>query len=221
MKNLVLITSVIKTSKNPLRNNTIRSVYPEEERFEQTKKTIQSVKEYIPNSKILFIECSELTSEQEDYFKNNVDYYINYTNDKYVLSCTTSYSKSKGEGTMTIKAIEYIFENGIEFENLFKLSGRYYLADDFDYAKFDNDKIVIKRRINKYVNDVVTILYKLPKSFINDYHKYLLSCKDAFDNDSDFEWLFKEFIKNFNNKIFLETLGVNGLRSINGNLYKY
>ena len=43
MNNLVLITSVICTTNNPLSYTNNRSVYSHEERFEQTKKTIESI----------------------------------------------------------------------------------------------------------------------------------------------------------------------------------
>ena len=43
MSNLVLITSVINTPKKPLSYSKIRSVFTREERFEQTKKTIESI----------------------------------------------------------------------------------------------------------------------------------------------------------------------------------
>ena len=50
MNNLVLITSVICTTNNPLSYINTRSIYSHEERFEQTKKTIQTIREKIPNS---------------------------------------------------------------------------------------------------------------------------------------------------------------------------
>ena len=48
MNNLILITSVICTTNKPLSYTNNRSVYSHEERFEQTKKTIETVKEKIP-----------------------------------------------------------------------------------------------------------------------------------------------------------------------------
>ena len=53
MNNLVLITSVIKTPNKPLSYINTRSIYTHEERFEQTKKTIQSIREKIPNVRYL------------------------------------------------------------------------------------------------------------------------------------------------------------------------
>jgi hypothetical protein len=57
MNNLVLITSVVKTPDKPLSYINSRSIYTHEERFEQTKKTIQSIRQKIPNVKI-FLELT-------------------------------------------------------------------------------------------------------------------------------------------------------------------
>ena len=47
MKNIVLITSVIDTPKKPLSYCETRSVFNRKERFEQTKQTIESVKQIL------------------------------------------------------------------------------------------------------------------------------------------------------------------------------
>ena len=49
--NLVLITSVVCTPNIPLSYINTRSCYTHDERFEQTKKTIKTIKEKIPNIK--------------------------------------------------------------------------------------------------------------------------------------------------------------------------
>ena len=84
MNNLVLITSVICTPNTPLSYISVRSVYSHEERFEQTKRTIESVKQKIPNLKILIVECSNLSFDQEDYLKKNSDYFLNLYNDEKI-----------------------------------------------------------------------------------------------------------------------------------------
>ena len=58
--NLVLITSVVCTPNIPLSYINTRSCYTHDERFEQTKKTIKTIKEKIPNLKIFIVECSDL-----------------------------------------------------------------------------------------------------------------------------------------------------------------
>ena len=137
MNNLVLITSIIKTPDTPLSYISTRSIFTHDERFEQTKKTIQTIREKIPNSKILIVECSELDNEQDEYFKNNCDFFLNLYENQLLRNNIYSASKSLGEGTMTYYALKYIFESNILFDNLIEISGRYWLSDKFFYTNFD------------------------------------------------------------------------------------
>jgi hypothetical protein len=77
IKNITLITSIIDTPNTPLSYTNTRSVFSKEERFEQTKKTILSIRNKIPNNKIFLVECSKLTLEENNYFLSNVDYFLN------------------------------------------------------------------------------------------------------------------------------------------------
>jgi len=74
MNNLILITSVINTPNTPLSYTNTRSVFSRQDRFEQTKKTIKSVREKLSNSKIIIVECSDFNEEENNYFKENCDY---------------------------------------------------------------------------------------------------------------------------------------------------
>ena len=53
MINLILITSVICITNKPLSYTKTRSVFTHEERFEQTLKTIQTIRDKIPIQKYL------------------------------------------------------------------------------------------------------------------------------------------------------------------------
>ena len=74
MANIVLITSVINTPNRPLSYTKIRSVFSRNERFEQTKETVYSIQKYLPDSKIIMVECSNLTEEENDFLTNIVSY---------------------------------------------------------------------------------------------------------------------------------------------------
>ena len=111
MNNLVLITSVICIENKPLSYTNVRSVYSHEERFNQTQKTIQTIREKIPNSKILIVECSNLNEDITRYLVKNSDYFLNLYNNEQIRNSTTGLSKALGEGTMTICAINYIKHN--------------------------------------------------------------------------------------------------------------
>ena len=73
------ISSIIDTPNIPFNYSHIRSVFTRDERFEQTKNTINSIRKYCPDAKIFIIECSnyETNKSQLDYLKENSDYFIN------------------------------------------------------------------------------------------------------------------------------------------------
>ena len=163
MTTIVFITSIIKPPTTPLSYG-IRSIYTNKERFEQTKLTIKSIKEKIPDAMIFITECSDLNEEELNYFLQNSLYFVNLYNHIKLRNNIHSKSKSLCEGTMTICALQYLIKQNIKFDNLIKISGRYYLSENFDYNKFTNDKIVIKY-IENNKNNVLTVSAK--HKFIN------------------------------------------------------
>ena len=168
--NLILITSIINICNKPLSYSNTRSFCNIIQREEDTIKSIDSVRRYIPNSKILLVECSELTESQEQRLISKVDNYLNFFHDKEILKKIDSPNKALGESTLTIKAIEYILNNKIEYTNFFKLSGRYWLNNNFKYLDFNNDKIVVSYINN--INIIYTVFYKLPIDSENIFLKY-------------------------------------------------
>ncbi len=218
MNNIVLITSVINICSKPLSYTNTRSVYNSNERFEQTKLTIESVKKYIPCSKILFVECSNISSDIELYLKNNTDYYINMANDDDILAKTQSISKSMGEGILTINGIKFLLDNNIQFNNLIKISGRYYLNETFNYMLWDNDKIV-KKQIDIATN-VITAFYKLPYKYVIGWYNYLLNSSDSFTNCKGYENIFGEYISELNcDVINISNIGCQGNIAVCGSLH--
>lgn len=220
MTNLVLITSVINTPNNPLSYSNIRSIYTPQERFNQTKNTINSIKTKIPNYKILIIECSKLDLEHEDYLKNNSDYYINVYDNEIIRNQIYHYSKSLGEGTMTIEAIKYINYNNIIYKNLYKVSGRYMLTDQFCYSKFNNDMIVMKK-INDSNENIFTGLYKLPSRYVNKFLIYLEQKKDIMYQCIGYEVLFSMFLHTISNndKVYVNPIGLEGYVTVDGSYF--
>lgn len=217
MKNLVLITSVINTCDKPLSYINTRSIYSTEERFEQTKRTIQSVKEKVPNCKILLVECSQLTDTISNYLKENCDFFVNYYDNLLIRQNTEGISKSLGEGTMTIHAIEYINNNCIEYDNLIKISGRYWLSENFNYEKFNNN-IVIKYIDNNLYN-CFTALYQLPKTNVDMLRIFLINNITSMEQCIGYEVLFANFINCFDNKIILNPIGLSGFVSVSNDAY--
>jgi hypothetical protein len=215
MNNLVLITSIIKTPNKPLSYINTRSIYTHQERFEQTKKTIQTIREKIPNVKILIVECSHLDNEQNEYLKNNCDYFLNLINQPDKVENIYSISKALGEGTMTIEAINYIKENNIEYDNLFKITGRYWLSSNFNYKNFENNNIIV-HYIQNNINNTCTSLYKINKINVIDFQNFLIQNKNLMYNCIGYEVLFAMFLKQpkSNKIIHFNKIGVNGYISV-------
>jgi hypothetical protein len=218
MENLVLITSIVKTPNTPL-SYAVRSIYTHDQRFEQTKLTIQSIKEKIPNSKIFIVECSDLDEEQNNYFLQNSNYFLNLYNYENLRANMQSDSKSLCEGTMTSCALEYLLQNDIKFDNLIKISGRYYLSENFDYTKFNNNDIIIKY-INNDINNVFTALYKIPRTCIESFNLFLQNNINRLISYIGYEVLFAEFIKLQEiNKINIDPIGLKGNVSVSSDFY--
>ena len=215
MNNLVLITSVICIENKPLSYTNTRSVYSHEQRFEQTKKTIQTIREKIPNSKILLVECSNLNEEMTNFLLQNSDYFLNLYKDEKIRHNTTGLSKALGEGTMTMCAINYIKHNNIEYDNLFKITGRYWLSEKFNYNYFNNSDIQI-HYINGDRNNTNTSLYKLHKTNVEEFMIFLNRNIHLMFQCIGYEVLFSIFLKETkpNKIIHLNKIGVNGYISV-------
>jgi len=215
MQNIILITSIIQTPNKPLSYIDIRSVYSHEERYEQTKKTIQTVKEKIPNSKILIVECSRLTEEQDLYFKEHTDYFLNLIDDQDKVNRIYSISKAWGEGTMTIAAFDFLKKNNVQYDSLFKISGRYWLTDFFNYNNFVNKDIII-HNIENNIHITFTCLYKLDVSNVDQFHDFLLNNQNRMENCEGYEILFSLFLHlpKDNKVVHLDRIGIKGYLSV-------
>jgi hypothetical protein len=191
--NLVLVTSIIRPPNYPLSYG-VRSIYTSEQRFEQTKFTIKTIQEKIPNSTIFIIECSDLNEDELSYFSNNSNIFLNLYNNIDLRKLMHSSSKSLCEGSMTICALQFLIENNIKCDNLIKISGRYYLSENFNYNNFNNNKVVIKY-IDGNRNNVFTALYKIPYLYISKLKNFLEKNIFKMKNFIGYEVLFSDFIK--------------------------
>jgi hypothetical protein len=219
MNNITVITSIIDTCKNPLSYSNVRSYWTKEERYQDTKKTIESIRKFIPNNKILLIECSLLNEEERNYFLENTDYFLNLydLNNQEILNKINSASKSMGEGTMTIHALEYLFNNNVVFDNIFKISGRYWLNNKFNYHLFDNAENNIIQTTD--ISNMFTFLYKLNYNTSKLFLIYLKNSQRDFENCIGYEIIFSKFINNFaTNYRFIDLpIGINGYFAVSRN----
>ena len=220
MTNLVLITSVVNTPNNPLSYSNIRSFFTREERFEQTKITIQSIRKKIPNHKIMIVECTDFTNEEKSYFEKECDYVLNLWHEKELHPKIFGLSKSLGEGTMTIQALKYIIKNKYEYDNLFKICGRYWLNDKFNYNEFDNSYIIFKK-INGSINNIFTSFYKIPINNVKSLLDFLITSENYMKINIGYEILFGYYLKqiHYNNVEFIDNIGYEGKVTICGTKY--
>ena len=197
MSNLVLITSVINTPNKPLSYSKVRSVFTREERYEQTKKTIQSIKEKIPDCKLMIVECTDFTEEEKDYFEKECDHVLNLWERKELHPKIFGIGKALGEGTMTIKALEYIIENKFNYDNLFKICGRYWLNNDFDYNIYNNNNLVFKK-IAGNINNIFTSFYKISYDNTKILLNFLIQTEINMKRLIGYEVLFSHYLKYIN-----------------------
>jgi hypothetical protein len=211
MKSLVIITSVINVSNNPLSYTNNRSVYSAEERFVQTLKTINSLS-CIKDKHILFIETSNLEADKENVIKNIVDSYLNLNNIKEIKEIIDGPIKGKAEAIQIIEGLKQININ--EFDCIIKISGRYWINDDFSYDLYSKEINIFRE--DQAAKCVSTVLYKVKKDDFETYLRTLDFCKE-----SD-EMLESDFFKFFQGKYFTPNkIGVSGNVSVNGKYIEF
>ena len=176
--NLVIIPSIIKCINKHLSYTNTRSVYTPYERYEQLLITISSIKEKIPNCYIVVLECSKDIEDYEKVLISTVNEYINYYYiNQDVKDAVESLYKGFGESftiyTFLKNHFKTINETYNRYENIFKISGRYFLNAKFDYNKFNNDENNF-RYFPQY-NNVTTRLYKINKKYLNVYISNFIS----------------------------------------------
>jgi len=174
--NLVIIPSVIEDA--------IASPHlTAEERLHQTKITIESVKTKIPNSYIVIIEGGRITDDIINSFKE-------FGADEIFCASVSGLGKSAGEMKLICSYItsEHFIGLQDKCQSISKISGRYYLTDDFS---FDDDYIIYC--IDKSWSNqgaCSTRYWKTPGTYIPTLVSKLLFLKEHIDKFIDIEHAF-------------------------------
>jgi len=211
MKNLIIITSVINISDNPLSYTNIRSVFNYNERLEQTIKTINSLNK-IKNIDIVLVETSKIIKSDEELLKSKVNYYFNFNSDENIKNIVDSSFKGSGEAIQILRVLELIDIN--QYDNIIKISGRYWLNENFDENCFNNNLTMFKESDDN--QSLSTVIYKINK---RDYIPYIETLKHVISSNQMIERIFK---LKFNKKYepITKSFGVIGYVSVNGVLWE-
>jgi len=144
MKHCFIVTSAV---------NSRFGVYSPEDRLLQTVITIRSIKQKIPDAKIVLMEVTGVppTEQQVETLSSESDVFLDFTDEEDVKQLYTSTDNwdvvKNGIEIMCFgRALKLLKEDG-EFEGIdriHKMSGRYVLNDNFDPSLYDEPDVAGK-----------------------------------------------------------------------------
>jgi hypothetical protein len=149
--------------------NTKFGVFTAEERLQQTLDTIHSINGRAPGAKIFLIEMSAipLMEAQRAAFGPHVHKIVDFNDDQDVKDIFNSsenwdWVKNATEVMCFKQAVEILRDEG-HFENvdrIHKISGRYWLGDEFELTRYDThaDKIFVKQQMPSQFPHYVTLV---------------------------------------------------------------
>lgn len=143
--------------------NATRGIYSPQERFQQTLKTVESVKEKVPRSVVILFD----STLAEDIKIPGLDLTIRLS-DPTILDLNRQQLNSPAEALslyqtlITMKQHPSLLKILDSTKRLFKISGRYWLSSSFDISFYDNTdlfgKYVFKDKLPTWLNDDRKIL---------------------------------------------------------------
>ena len=148
-------------------NSNLQSVYTPEERFEQTLKTIESIKERIPGAIIVMADSSVpgVDDDTKKRLSEQVDYFLDFSKDNIVNGLKTIAHKDTSQNLTELvvlnKAFKIIKDNKWfdDCDRVFKMSARYWLDERFDIARYHESDalgkyVLTKRMLSQFSKDV-------------------------------------------------------------------
>jgi hypothetical protein len=139
MRDCIIVTSIVEISDKPFSFTSVRSVYTHQQRFEQTLETIESIRKHLPDTDIILAECSP-NSEYMKELEKRVDIFINtYPNDLI----QNGYHKGLCEAHLMLRVFDRV--DFSQYQNIFKMTGRYKLTDRFDRSLWMTDSAIACR----------------------------------------------------------------------------
>jgi len=140
LHNLVFIVSAIATNNEPLAYTPTRSYFTHAQRFEQSLATIESVRRYVPDAYIVFIEGTPIVEEMRAGLCAKVDYMHLAYLDEEVSACVNGQHKGMGEASSIGSYLQsaHFRELRPSLKSLGKISGRYTIQKGFNWDLKDN-----------------------------------------------------------------------------------
>jgi hypothetical protein len=207
-----IITSVIFPKQKELSYASTRSVYNPEERAAQTLKTIESIKEKVPEARIVLVE-SGLQEKLPLALSEQVDQYLYVGSNFFVRRACDSRFKSLGEAVMLLSAMGKMKYSANMF---FKISGRYFLDENFNIASWQHDLFRFFYIREEYVS---TRLYSFGKHMLSRWRYALIKGLPLLLLDYPIEHILPRFISK--KYIFpINTVGVMGADATSGKIVK-
>jgi hypothetical protein len=201
-----IITSVIYFDDKPLIGGQPRSHFSFLERAEQTLKTINSIRQKVPRAKIILVELG-LKKSLPLSLENKVDSYLYLGEKKIIRFACDGKNKSLGEAVALIIAKNKLPRTDFYF----KISGRYFLNDNFNLSDWESDD---KMLVKFYSYNFSTRLYGFSKNFLNIWFFCLLKSLPYLILGYSIEDVMYKFLKNRIKKI--DTIGLSGFVAPNG-----
>jgi len=182
--NLVIISCAIHTT-------TSSSCFSDDIRIEQMQNTMRSIMNKIPDAYTVILETGSATQEQ----KNKISRYSN----EYHTQNVTNLNKNTGEATMLYRYLQSDAFKAIvdKLETINKVSGRYFLNDNFNFNRFSLETIIVKHRLGEIGEHLFeTRYYRFPRShlpyFFEKLESIMTSPKKELEYD-DVEHLFYKY----------------------------
>lgn len=146
-------TFIVTSTINSIQKEGV-NVFSNQNRFYETLKTFDSIRQKVPKAKIISIDNSTipLTEHQIESIKLKVDYFLQIDHNIFTKFTNDIGSKGMGEAYIMHEALKIIENNDLLGKRIFKITGRYYLAKSFDISFYDNPELIGKfaHKINQW-----------------------------------------------------------------------
>jgi hypothetical protein len=185
--NVFIVTSALLTTSG---------VFTPQQRFDDTIKTLKSIREKDPTADIFLADISmaplgEIANELHEYCK-----IVSFNDHKTVKMFSESRYQSQSETVIMMEMLNFLLRNKLKYDRIFKISGRYVLDTGFDISYYADKQgqYIFKRRNATWMNPVVmgathcidTRLYSFCASLADEYFCILhgvFDCLSSMDTE--------------------------------------